>query len=390
MEYAYKINQLYIQNNFLKYTEDLIRYQYKINPSHKILCGIWIGKFFRKGFVITDKSLHWNFGHEKKLISDCLEKEDNEFLFSVENVIAENIANTSESFVSKLSIKTENQIKNIYFNNLNDGTKQAVLDLLHFGVNQGEIPKIDLRPAVIQKKSSKIRNFFDYLSNSIIMVKESIFTAFSKLKIKQKEPKIKSEKKFFSISIFFSHFFDFVSSLFFISAVIVALKPELLADLHFDRIPIKITEFIGNCSLQLKLRVPPREELIPIRNLWVSILLSSFLLLKSFVMCLCHSSKKLVTFLMPILTILSCSLVSEKFLFFVLFCIILYFCFELLCDFPLKTITRKFIVLTVLSFVLYFLAHVILMNSQMLGIFTEIGIELKKLFRELSLPIFLL
>lgn len=93
---------------------------------------------------------------------------------------------------------------------------------------------------------------------------------------------------------------------------------------------------------------------------------------------------------MPILTILSCSLVSEKFLFFVLFCIILYFCFELLCDFPLKTITRKFIVLTVLSFVLYFLAHVILMNSQMLGIFTEIGIELKKLFRELSLPIFLL
>lgn len=67
MEYAYKINQLYIQNNFLKYTEDLIRYQYKINPSHKILCGIWIGKFFRKGFVITDKSLHWNFGHEKKI-----------------------------------------------------------------------------------------------------------------------------------------------------------------------------------------------------------------------------------------------------------------------------------------------------------------------------------
>lgn len=159
MEYAYKINQLYIQNNFLKYTEDLIRYQYKINPSHKILCGIWIGKFFRKGFVITDKSLHWNFGHEKKLISDCLEKEDNEFLFSVENVIAENIANTSESFVSKLSIKTENQIKNIYFNNLNDGTKQAVLDLLHFGVNQGEIPKIDLRPTVIQKKSSKIEIF---------------------------------------------------------------------------------------------------------------------------------------------------------------------------------------------------------------------------------------
>ena len=74
--------------------------------------------------------------HEKKLISDCLEKEDNEFLFSVENVIAENIANTSESFVSKLSIKTENQIKNIYFNNLNDGTKQAVLDLLQFGYNQ--------------------------------------------------------------------------------------------------------------------------------------------------------------------------------------------------------------------------------------------------------------
>ena len=54
MEYLYKIKQLYIQCEFKDYSEKQIRNLYKINPSHKILSGIWTGPILRKGFVITD------------------------------------------------------------------------------------------------------------------------------------------------------------------------------------------------------------------------------------------------------------------------------------------------------------------------------------------------
>lgn len=390
MEYLYKIKQLYIQCEFKDYSEKQIRNLYKINPSHKILSGIWTGPIFRKGFVITDNGLYINLGFNSKLLNIFIEKKDTDILFSIDKVIANDIKNSSDSFVSKLSIKRENQINSIYFKTINDETKQTLLDLLHFGLNQGEIPKIDLQPIVIQKKSSKFQNFIDFLSTSIIDIKKNISLRFSKLKLKHKQKETKKiiQNKSFSFSLFFSHFFDFLSSLAFMAAVIISLKPELLPGLLFDRNPTKITEFIGNLCLQIKLLDPPAKELLPIRNLWVTIFLSLFILFKTLVMFLCHSSKKFVSFLMPILTILTCFFVSEKFLLFVLFCIILYFCFELLCDFPPKTIIRKLIFLIISSIILYFLAHIILMKSQMFEIFSEIDKALKNLFQQLSLPIF--
>lgn len=209
MEYLYKIKQLYIQCEFNDYSEKQIRNLYKLNPSHKILSGIWTGPIFRKGFVITDNGLYINLGLNSKLLNIFIEKKDTDILFSIDKVIANDIKNSSDSFVSKLSIKRENQINSIYFKTINDETKQTLLDLLHFGLNQGEIPKIDLQPIVIQKKSSKFQNFIDFLSTSIIDIKKNISSRFSKLKHKQKETKKIIQNKSFSFSLFFSHFFDF-------------------------------------------------------------------------------------------------------------------------------------------------------------------------------------
>lgn len=81
MEYLYKIKQLYIQCEFKDYSEKQIRNLYKINPSHKILSGIWTGPILRKGFVITDNGLYINLGFNSKLLNIFIEKKILIFFF---------------------------------------------------------------------------------------------------------------------------------------------------------------------------------------------------------------------------------------------------------------------------------------------------------------------
>ncbi len=87
------------------------------------------------------------------------------------------------------------------------------------------------------------------------------------------------------------------------------------------------------------------------RNFFVTVSLSVFLLLKILAVVLSQGTKRFVALIMLSLTLLSCWLISDKFLLFITFCLLLNIGFQVLCGFQSKTIRDKLIWLLVLTLV---------------------------------------
>lgn len=129
------------------------------------------------------------------------------------------------------------------------------------------------------------------------------------------------------------------------------------------------------------------------RNFFVTVSLSVFLLLKILAVVLSQGTKRFVALIMLSLTLLSCLLISDKFLLFITFCLLLNIGFQMLCGFQSKTIRDKLIWLLVLTLVCYVVVH-ILQLDEMRNILSNIGTELQGiwcllggLFRQLSFPV---
>lgn len=167
---------------------------------------------------------------------------------------------------------------------------------------------------------------------------------------------------------FFTHAADFLAGLLFLSAIIIALKPQLLGkalgvsfSMPEEREIIQYTEKIGSYLIQLKITEDIEQELKIARNVFVALFLALYAALKIFVLILAasHASQKIVSALMIALTLIACTLLSENFLIFSAVCLIASLAFTFSCGFPARTIVRKFAVFIVVALCCYVAVHIL-------------------------------
>ena len=180
---------------------------------------------------------------------------------------------------------------------------------------------------------------------------------------------------------FFVHVVDILAGLLFFSAVVIALKPQLLGKSigkeQEENIPcyissisesvsqnhlVKWTEEIGGTLIQIQIKVShtiPLELRIA-RNVFVALFLALYVVLKIVVVLLAKNpvSQKTVSALMIALTILACALLADKFWIFTAICLIASVAFAFSCGFPARTIFRKFTIFAALALCWYVGAHI--------------------------------
>lgn len=444
MTIVFEMGRLRLQKQFLQHTESWIRRLYGIVPDEIPLCALWLGRRSRKGFVVTNKALHWNIGSRMTATCGCLEKSvDGEaVVFSVETILPEAVAlspeNVGNDRLTKITIRGKNSEQSFYFKKLEEKHAEIMLDILKFGLNQGTVPQIDLSEFIVEVQPSEIQNLLDCFLWTCSNLKQKAKKFFSLLQGKfqssctidasvgnesaraegsQSEEReassdgaasggletragtseLGSKQRLHSARIFFAHLFDFIASFIFILAIIIAVKPELLTETYTPRFVGKVTEFVGGGLLQftIKTMVVPEDGLMLARNFFVTTSLIVFLLMKILAVVLSQGTKRFVALIMLVMTLLSCWLISDKFLLFITFCLLLNIGFQILCNFQAKTIRNKLIWLLVLTLVCYVTIH-ILQLKEVKDILSCIGMELKRiwcllasLFHQLSFPVLL-
>lgn len=176
------------------------------------------------------------------------------------------------------------------------------------------------------------------------------------------------------------HAADFLAGLLFLSAVIIALKPQLLEKSACikrggELLPAissigdiksgigKTTERIGDMLIQIQVKVKPdiSGKLKTARNIFVALFLALYVALKIVVVLLARSqtSQKIVAVLMIALTMLACTLLSEHFFIFAAVCLIASFAFAFSCGFLARTIFTKFAVFVIVALCCYVEAYIL-------------------------------
>ncbi len=420
MATVFEMGRLRLQKHFLKHTENLIRRMHRISPDEMLLCALWLGGRTRKGFVVTDKALYWNIGSKMTGTCGCLEKSvDGEaVVFSVETILPEAVAlspeNVGNDRLTKITIRGKKEEQVFYFKKLEEKHTEIMLDILKFSLNQGTVPQIDLSDFIVEVQPSEIQNLLDCFLWTCSSLKKEVKRFFSSLQGKFQSSctmdtsvgnesaragtsELSSKQRSHPARIFLAHLFDFIASFIFILAIIIAVKPELLTESYTPRFVGKITEFVGGGLFRftIKAMVVPDEGLVLARNFFVTVSLIVFLLMKILVVVLSQGTKRFVALIMLVMTLLSCWLISDKFLLFMTFCLLLNIGFQMLCNFQAKTIRNKLIWLLVLTLVCYVVIH-ILQLKEVQGVLSSIGMELKRIwcllgrfFHQLAFPVLL-
>ncbi|MDE5613132.1 MAG: hypothetical protein K2I74_00560 [Treponemataceae bacterium] len=170
---------------------------------------------------------------------------------------------------------------------------------------------------------------------------------------------------------FLVHVVDILAGLLFFSAVVIALKPDLLDSafhiseetIYQNDIPrvIEMSEKVGSYLIQIKVSQTIPFELKIARDIFVALFLALYVVLKIVVVLLAKSpvSQKTVSALMIALTILACALLADKFWIFTAICLIASVAFAFSCGFPARTIFRKFAVFAALALCWYVGAHIL-------------------------------
>lgn len=170
---------------------------------------------------------------------------------------------------------------------------------------------------------------------------------------------------------FFVYAVDILAGLLFFSAVVIALKPDLLGSAlripkeatYQNDIPrvIEMSEKVGSYLIQIKISQTISPKLEIARNVFVALFLALYVVLKIVVVLRTKSpvSQKTVSALMIALTILACALLADKFWIFTAICLIASVAFAFSCGFPARTIFRKFAVFAALALCWYVGAHIL-------------------------------
>ena len=154
---------------------------------------------------------------------------------------------------------------------------------------------------------------------------------------------------------------DFAASLVFIAAIIVAIKPALLrgsvdANLYeFSSFTKKIGDFFMKIEF-IKYNGDKNLRMIQAFATGAGLLL--FALLKIFILTAAkNGTKKVISVLTLAMTLLACFMLSDKFLLFAIFVLLLYVCFEYSCRFPPALVFIKLALVSICAVILYVAIH---------------------------------
>lgn len=436
-------NKLKIQKDFLENEITFIKRKFKISDSENILFSVWTNLFLQKGFVFTEKGLYWNlnFKYSKnnlyKEITNYIEKNHTEkYEFNYTKILPEVID------FSPKEIKTENVFrieikssdKNFMFNfiTLSEDEIKLLTEVLKYGFVYNEIPKIKL-DLINEVKNFKINDFFCLIKNKINSIKNGLKNNKKKEKVRKNKEKNKKQKRANSkkdnsekiskakeiknkcvsvTKMFFANFLDYVSSLIFISSVIMLFCNSLWLNLPDKVISIfadpKYYEFIEKDGRKLEFSIessgenfdaeiidyhinvnavefenlPPKIE--KFRNVILVINLISFLFLK-FLTTILMKGNKIISPVIILLSISSCFLISIKFSLFLIFAILLYFIFQIFSKFNLKSVLIKLCLLFISIFIVFFLLNILLNDTVQNDLFS-VWVAFKDVLNQIKLP----
>ncbi|MBO7123108.1 MAG: hypothetical protein J6V90_07505 [Treponema sp.] len=176
---------------------------------------------------------------------------------------------------------------------------------------------------------------------------------------------------------------DIIASLVFVAAIVIAIKPSLLTDAPFDQL-YKYTSFaekIGDTLIKVEAiqdKIPKNTKILQACATGLGLII--FGLLKIVVLLTAKSgSKKIVSALTLAMTYLACFMMSDKFLLFSIFILLLYFTFSYSCGFSTPAVLVKFGVVVVSTIVIYVTVH--------FAIDPSLPKAAQKIFTALRLPI---
>lgn len=196
----------------------------------------------------------------------------------------------------------------------------------------------------------KIENFFRN-------TKDSVCHFFNKLGSALKTFGAGAKDK---ISSSWIAFIDFWGSLFFLSAIIIALKPELLSPFVNQNMSdvsrvTKSFSYAGSHFLKITIKdIVADSRILHLRNAFILIFLAFYLLTK--ITVILQSKKtlhKIVSFLLASMSLISCALIADKFLFFLLFTTLLFASFQYSVGLTTKQIVKKFFLLLFIELIFY-------------------------------------
>lgn len=171
-----------------------------------------------------------------------------------------------------------------------------------------------------------------------------------------------------------------IASLVFIAAIVIALKPDLLRGNvnATEKSYFVIFKRIGNILMKIE-----TKEVSPItaaQAFFVGLGLIIFGILKIIVLLLAKSgSKKIVSALTLTMTYFACFMMSDKFLLFSIFILLLYLTFDYSCGLSTRAVFIKLGVVVISAIVIYIAVH--------FAIDPSLRFAAKKLFEGLRLPI---
>ena len=149
-----------------------------------------------------------------------------------------------------------------------------------------------------------------------------------------------------------------IASLIFIATIVIAIKPELLAGnaIALEKNYSVIFKKVGNILMKIE-----TTELPPItaaQAFFTGLGLIIFGALKIIILVVAKSgTKKAVSALTLAMTYLACFMLSDKFLLFSIFILLLYLTFDYSCGFSTRVVLTKLGVLVVSAIVIYIAVH---------------------------------
>lgn len=194
---------------------------------------------------------------------------------------------------------------------------------------------------------------------------------------KDEKPKTKDKSV---ARLFAASLLDIMASLIFIAAIVIAIKPGILsgklnapaANYHV------IFEKIGNTLMKIETTSVSRPSAA--QAFFVGLCLVIYGLLKAAVLLFVkNGTRKTVSVLTLIMTYFACFMMSDKFLLFAIFILLLYACFEYSCEFPTALIFSKLAFVIITAIIIYISVH--------LALDSDLAKKVSDVLEKLSLPI---
>lgn len=173
---------------------------------------------------------------------------------------------------------------------------------------------------------------------------------------------------------------DIIASLVFIATIVIAIKPGILAGkLNAPSASYHVVfEKIGKTLM--KIETTTVSQISASQAFFVGLGLIIFGILKIVVLLVAKSgTKKIVSALTLAMTYFACFMISDKFLLFAIFILLLYFTFSYSCGFSTLVVFTKFGVVIVAAIAIYAAVH--------LALDPVLAREASDVMNKLSLPI---